>query len=523
MQIKGMQMEVMLCVSADAPTCHSLGGGLSYGAVAAMHITEPVGRTHRTSIFVVAYSSLARSLMAPHQIVAPHTQAVIAAVEEASLPEALAVLDAGRAALPAWRSTPLPRRIELVANMVDRFMAHRDEIANELAGLIGRPLRHCQNELNGFHERATHLLSIAPTALSPTTLPEKPGFKRHITREPLGLVLLISAWNYPHLIAVNGALPALLAGNVVVVKAAPQTYPCGEWWSRCAREAGIPEGVVGTLKAGHAVLADVLRDPRVDHVHFTGSVRGGREVAKVLAGRFIGLGLELGGKDPAYVRADADPATAAENIVDGACYNSGQSCCAVERVYAHADVYDRLVEECVKVVSGYKLGDPFDPQTSLGPVVKAEAAEAIREQVEDAVSKGAKKLVDESLFPLAKKGSAFVAPQVLVNVDHSMKIMKEETFGPVFGIMKVKSDEEAIKLMNDSEFGLTASVWTKDNEKAEEIMSQLDAGTVFLNRCDYLDPALPWCGWKDSGRGITLSHLGFDAVTRPKGFHMRMN
>ncbi|KAJ3094428.1 hypothetical protein HDU97_008100, partial [Phlyctochytrium planicorne] len=426
----------------------------------------------------------------PIQIRNPATNDLIDTVAELTLDESLSLVARSDQAFQAWKETPLEVRIQKLTKWVEKVMEGRQDAEKELSLAIGRPLKHSTNELNGFEFRAKHLLSIAPTSLADTPLPPAPGFTRFIRREPHGVILIISAWNYPYLISVNGILPALLAGNVVMLKSAPQTYAVGRRLVEAARGI-LPDGVLVGLEADHGVVAGVLRDERVQHVHFTGSTRGGREVETVLAGRGIGLGLELGGKDPAYVRADMDPKNAAENLVDGAMYNSGQSCCAVERIYVHEKVYEAFLKEAVEVVKQYKLGLPLDPETNLGCVVNKESADRIRKDVEDAVAKGAKTLIEPSLFPLAQPGTAFVAPQILVDVDHSMKIMSEETFGPVVGVMKVKSDEEAIKLMNDSEYGLTASVWTKDLEAGKAILEKLDAGTVFLNRCDYLDPALP--------------------------------
>ncbi|KAJ3098666.1 hypothetical protein HDU96_010989, partial [Phlyctochytrium bullatum] len=337
------------------------------------------------------------------------------------------------------------------------------------------PLAHCRNELNGFKSRATWLLTHAPHALAPTHLPasDTPGFSLRITREPVGVVLLIAAWNYPYLIAVNGLVPALVAGNAVLIKHAPQTFLVGERLARAAERAGVMEGVVQAVCAEHEVVGRVMGREEVGHVQFTGSVRGGREVGKVVAERFISLGLELGGKDPAYVRGDVDPRWAASNVLDGAFYNAGQSCCAVERVYVHESVYDAFVAACRDVVAEeVRMGMPFEEGVTLGPVVSVEAAERVREQVREAVAKGARGLVEEGAYGLAKEGSAFVAPQVVVGVDHSMRIMTEETFGPVVGVMKVRDDEEAIGLMNDSKYGLTASVWTHDMEAAEKIMQR---------------------------------------------------
>ncbi|KAJ1559606.1 hypothetical protein HK405_009982 [Cladochytrium tenue] len=444
---------------------------------------------------------------------------------ELTAAEAHAALAEAKRASRAWyRDTPLSRRVELVSRMVDLFVAGADDTATELSRLIGRPVRHCHNEVRGFEFRARHLLGAAPAALADVVLPEPAGsvFERRIQRQPHGVVLIIAAWNYPYLVAVNGFVPALLAGNSVLLKQAPQTYACGDRLAKAARDAGIPAGVFQHVKVDHSVCAELIHSKDLGHLHFTGSVRGGREVLRTASEKtFIGVGLELGGKDPAYVRSDTDLGYAAENIVDGAMYNAGQSCCAVERVYVHEDVFDAFVEKAVAIAKGYKLGPPSDPEVSLGPVINSRAADLVRSHVQDAISKGAKPLIDESLFPAAKEGTAFVAPQILVNVDHSMRIMTEETFGPVVGIMKVKSDEEAIKLINDSDYGLTASIWTKDVEAAYKLAEEIETGTVLMNRCDYLDPALPWTGTKESGRGSTLSTLGFDALTRPKAIHFR--
>ncbi|KAJ3009890.1 hypothetical protein HKX48_007681 [Thoreauomyces humboldtii] len=376
-----------------------------------------------------------------------------------------------------------------VTKFVDAFVAKKDELAEELSWLMGRPKSQTPGEIRGFEK---HMISIAEESLKDIpAFPKKDGFDRFIRREPLGVVFVIAAWNYPYLIAVNGVVPALLAGNTVILKQAPQTFPCAERFGFAFESAGLPTGVFQFLHVDHDVAASIIRNPSVAHVLFTGSVRGGREVAKIAADRFIGVGLELGGKDAAYVRRDADVANAAENLVDDAMFNSGQSCCGIERVYA------------------YKLGDPLSSDTNLGPLVRTESADLVRAHVKDALSKGAKAHIEETLFTASKVGTPYLAPQILTEVTHSMRVMTEESFGPVVGIMRVRDDAHALSLINDSEFGLTASIGTKDAKVAALLADEIQTGTVFLNRCDYLDPALPWKGVKDSGRGVTLSAIGY--------------
>lgn len=429
------------------------------------------------------------------------------------------LLDRGLAAWQGWRRTPLAERQRLVLAAVAAFEAQAPQHAEELAWQIGRPIRYGKGEVAGFADRARTLVRLSDSALAPLAIPEKPGFVRALRREPLGLVLVLSPWNYPFLTAVNAVVPALLAGNVVLLKHSDQTPLAAERMVEAFLAAGLPEGVFQFVHMTHELTAGVVADPRVAHVAFTGSVEGGRAVHRAAAGTFKTVALELGGKDPAYVRADADLDFAIENVVDGAFFNSGQSCCAVERVYVHADVYDRFVEGFVDLTRKYVLDDPTRADTTLGPVVRERAAAGIRAQVQEAVARGARALIDPSAF--AHDGGAYVAPQVLVDVNHGMSLMREETFGPAVGIMPVRSDEEAIALMNDSRYGLTASIWTKDLDAAAQIGDQLETGTVFANRCDYLDPELAWVGVKDSGRGCTLSVIGFESFTRPKSTHFR--
>lgn len=432
----------------------------------------------------------------------------------------VALAAAARAAAE-WRATPLPARAAVCARFCDELEARRDAIALELTWQMGRPIRYTPNELRGTLERARHMIFIAPDALADIDVGPKPGFRRFLRREPLGVVLVIAAWNYPWLIAINSVLPAIMAGNVVLLKHSAQTPLVAERFAECFRAAGLPAGVFQFLHLGHADTERVIGDPRIDFMAFTGGVAAGHAVQQAAAARFIGTGLELGGCDPAYVRHDADLRHAVENLVDGAFFNSGQSCCGIQRIYVHERLYDDFVDGAVALARQYVLGDPTVPETTLGPVVRASAADEIRRQVAASVLRGAEPTIDETTFAMAGVGTPYLAPQLLIDVDHSMPVMREEIFGPVAGVMKVSGDEEALRLMNDSRFGLTAAIWSRDVDAALALGDRIQTGTFFLNRCDYLDPALAWVGVKDSGRGCTLSRIGYEHLTRPKSFHLR--
>jgi acyl-CoA reductase-like NAD-dependent aldehyde dehydrogenase len=365
------------------------------------------------------------------------------------------------------------------------------------------------------------MIDVAPTALADVQAPAQPGFNRFIRHEPAGVVLTIAPWNYPYLTSVNSIVPALLAGNAVILKHSAQTPLCAERYAAALQAAGLPDGVFQFLHLSHADVERVIGDPRVDFVAFTGSVPGGHAVQVAASRRFIGTGLELGGKDPAYVRADADLANAVENLVDGAMFNSGQSCCGIERIYVARPLYAQFVEQAVALTKTYALGNPLAQETTLGPMVRTSAAVFVRAQIAEAVQQGAHVHIDPRDFAADQPGTPYLAPQILTNVDHTMRVMTEETFGPVAGIMAVDSDEEAIHLMNDSAYGLTAAIWTTDEDAALRIGDQVQTGTWFMNRCDYLDPALVWTGVKDTGKGAALSAIGFENLTRPKSFHLR--
>ena len=429
---------------------------------------------------------------------------------------------AAHAAQAKWRKTAIAERAAICEKAVDAMLAMRDEIVPELAWQMGRPVRFGGGELNGFEERARYMISIAQKALAPVDPGPKEGFERYITREPVGVSLVIAPWNYPYLTAVNAIVPALMAGNAVVLKHASSTPLVAKRFQQAFDAAGLPEGLFSHLFLSHGQTREIITSGKADMVNFTGSVPGGKAMEDAAAGRFIPVGLELGGKDPAYVRADADVDFSAEGLVDGAFFNSGQSCCGVERIYVHEDVYDDFVEKFVAITKQYVLGNPLDEKTTLGPMVKASAADFVRGQIEEALKAGAKAHIDPKDFPMDAPGTPYMAPQVLTGVDHSMSVMSEESFGPVIGIMKVSGDEEALRLMNDSEFGLTASVWTKDVAAARAMSDDIEAGTIYMNRSDYLDPALAWTGYKNSGRGVTLSVIGYEAMTRPKSHHFRV-
>lgn len=421
----------------------------------------------------------------------------------------------------SWAQLTVAQRCEFCSTAVDAMVSMKERIAQELAWQMGRPISQGPGEVGGLEERARHMISIAEASLQPLDPGEKPGFVRKISHEPLGVVMTIAPWNFPFMTALNSVIPALLAGNTVVLKHAANTLLVAERIQDAFDKACLPEGVFQHIVLDHSTTSELIGSGNVDMVCFTGSVGGGKAMEEAAAGQFIPLGLELGGKDPAYVRADCNLSYTIENLADGAFFNSGQSCCSIERIYVHESIHDELVAGLATVGQAYVLGNPLEATTSLGPMISPAAADFVRKQVADAVAAGAKTHVDTSQFTLDQPGSAYMAPQVLSDVTHEMSIMMDESFGPVVGVIKVSSDDEAIALMNDSDFGLTAGIWTEDLDAAERIAPQLETGTVFMNRCDYLDPALAWTGVKDTGRGCSLSAMGFDALTRPKSFHFK--
>lgn len=454
------------------------------------------------------------------QNISPIDGSVYAEREAMSLDAARSAVLKARAAQKTWAHRPLEERVQLVLKGVARLNEMVDEVVPELAHMMGRPVRY-GGEFKGFNERSNYVASIAADALAPLVIEDSGNFERRIEREAHGVVFVIAPWNYPYMTAINTIAPALMAGNTVVIKHAAQTLLVGERMVRAFVEAGVPDDVFINLFLDHQTTSALIAEGLFNFVNFTGSVEGGRAIERAAAGTFTGLGLELGGKDPGYVMDDADLDAAVDTLMDGATYNSGQCCCGIERIYVNEALFDAFVEKSVAWVSNYKLGNPLEQETTLGPMANKRFAKVVRQQVADAMSKGAKALVDPKLFPADDGESAYVAPQILIDVDHSMEFMTEETFGPAVGIMKVKNDDEAIKLMNDSKYGLTASLWTQDPERAGRIGREIETGTVFMNRADYLDPALCWTGVKETGRGGSLSVIGFQNLTRPKSYHLK--
>jgi acyl-CoA reductase-like NAD-dependent aldehyde dehydrogenase len=453
------------------------------------------------------------------QCISPVDGRVYAERPALTLAEAEASVARARAAQADWAARPLDERIALVKAGVAKLNGMKDTLVEELAWQMGRPTRY-GGEFGGVNDRTNYMSEIAAETLSPMVVENSNLFERRIEREPHGIVFIVAPWNYPYLTTINTLAPALIAGNAVILKHATQTLVVGERLAEAFHAAGVPEDVFQNIVLDHQVTEDLIGQRAFGFVNFTGSVGGGKAMEHAAAGTFTGLGLELGGKDPGYVMDDADLDAAVDSLMDGAMYNAGQCCCGIERIYVHESLYDAFVEKAVAWVKALKLGNPFDPSTTLGPMANRRFAETVRGQVADAITDGATALIDPALFP-EDDGGAYLAPQILVNVNHEMRVMREESFGPVVGIMPVRNDDEAIAMMNDCDYGLTASLWTTDSARAARIGRRLETGTVFQNRCDYLDPALCWTGCKDTGRGAALSALGYYSVTRPKSYHLK--
>ena len=457
------------------------------------------------------------------QIISPADSKIYAERPYKTLIEAERAAQTARDAQRDWARRPIAERARYCHAIVDALLADEERISRELTAQMGRPIAQSPGELRGFEERARHMIESAEESLAPIIPTPRSGFTRLIKRAPLGVVFDLPAWNFPYLTAVNAMIPALMAGNAVLLKHATQTALCADRLADAARVADLPEGLFSTLDLTYGQTEALVRSGMIDFACFTGSVLGGRAIERAASesSRFLGVGLELGGKDPAYIRGDADLSFAIENVVDGAMFNSGQSCCGIERVYVHRDLYDNFIEGAVSLISQYRLGDPRDTDTNLGPMARADLAQRARAQIEAAIRAGARPMIDPESFSRDEFGTPYLAPQLLTEVDHTMEVMREETFAPVIGVMPVESDAEALALMNDSRYGLTASLWTEDEEAATRLAPSLEFGTVFMNRCDYLDPSLAWTGVKDTGRGATLSQVGYEALTRPQSWHFR--
>ncbi len=434
-----------------------------------------------------------------------------------SADEAFAAAKRAKEAQKSWAARPLQERVDLVMAGVAAVGAMNDEIVPEIAKMMGRPVRY-GGEFGGFNERASHMASIATESLADIQVGEDATFKRYIKRIPHGVVFVVAPWNYPYMTAINTVAPALIAGNTVMLKHATQTLVVGERMAQAFHSAGVPEDVFQNVFLSHDVTNELIAGNAFDFVNFTGSVGGGQAMERAAAGTFTGVGTELGGKDPGYVMEDADLDAAVDTLIDGAMFNSGQCCCGIERIYVHESLYDDFVAKAVEIVKGYKLGNPLDEDTTIGPMANVRFANEVRAQIAEALEAGATAHIETFA---EDDGGAYLTPQILTDVTHEMRVMRDESFGPVVGIMKVSSDEEAIALMNDSEFGLTASLWTKDVERAERVGNEIETGTVFMNRADYLDPGLCWTGCKNTGRGGGLSVIGYQNLTRPKSYHLK--
>ena len=451
-------------------------------------------------------------------LINPANETVYRTIEPTPESELASILERMRRAQQAWRDVPVERRVEICRPFLDAFRSMKEKVALEITRQMGKPIQQARREVDTMLDRAETMMRLAPGALADDVLAPKPGFRRFIRHEPLGIVLDIPAWNYPLLIAVNVVVPALLAGNAVLIKHARLTPLCGDAFVEAFRKTDLPPDLIASIHVTHDTVRKLIEARAVDFISFTGSVEGGRQVYQEASKQLLDMGLELGGKDPAFVCEDCDFQFTVENLVDGAFYNCGQSCCAVERIYVMRPLFQGFVDAYVAEVEKYVIGDPEDERTTLGPLAQRKAVEFMEFQVQDAVAKGARVLTGGKRLP---GPGYYFQPTVLVNVDHSMSVMMEESFGPVIGIMPVDSEEEAIRLMNDSPYRLTASIWTQDPERGERLGHQVATGTLYVNRCDYLDPELAWVGIKDSGHGCTLSHLGYLYLTRPKSFHIR--
>lgn len=462
-------------------------------------------------------------MMAPMSVLAidnPFTGNTASEVPLADWAQIESVLDRARAGAKLVAQASLDQRRAWVEGATQYFETHANDIAHDISRMMGKPLAQALGEVRTMAVRARAMAQLAEAGLATIEVPATDGITRRIQKVPLGVVLDLPAWNYPLLTAVNVVMPAVLAGNAVIVKHSPRSALCGGHFARAFEHAGADPRIVQALDCSHELTEKVVGDPRIDHVVYTGSVFGGKRISQAAAGRFLHVGYELGGSDAAYVAEDADLARSVENLVDGAMYNAGQSCCAVERVYVHARHYDAFIQAAEPLVRGYVLGDPLHEATTMGPIAQPHHPVELESMVRDAVRGGAKLLTGGERCSVAGRGR-FFQPTMLVALRPDARVLREEQFGPILAVQRVESDEDALTQIADSAYGLTASIWTQDPERAARIANELHVGTVFMNRCDYVDPYLPWSGMGLSGRGHSLSSLAFDALTRPRALHFK--
>ena len=452
-------------------------------------------------------------------IVNPATGSVILRVAADGPREVAQRYAAARAAQPRWAATPIRKRIATIERFREQIVARAETLAHTLTQEVGKPIRQSRNELKGLTARLDFFIAESARALREQKVfaDASQGIDERITHEPLGVVANISAWNYPYFVGSNVFVPALVAGNAVLYKPSEFATLTGRHIADLLHAAGVPEDVFSPILGGGPTGAALLRQP-VDGVFFTGSYATGAKIAASAGKRMIKVQLELGGKDPVYVCDDVDAKVAAASIADGAFYNTGQSCCSVERIYVHESIHDAFVDAFVAEVKRFRIGDPMDESTYIGPITRRPQLDVLRRQVADARRKGASVLLGGSA--IKGKGNWF-APTVLAEVDHSMLVMREESFGPIIGIQAVADDAAAVDLMNDTEYGLTAGVYTRDAARARRMLSCVNAGSVYWNCCDRVSPRLPWSGVKHSGIGLTLSAMGIQTFTRPKAWHLR--
>ncbi len=451
-------------------------------------------------------------------VINPATETLIDEINEDTVQSIADKFETLKKGQLSWAAVPVKQRIQCIASFYDLLETHKDELAQTLTAEMGKPLQQSYNELNGARARIKYFIENSEKWLSEEWVVTEGATKEKITYEPLGIIANISAWNYPYLVGVNVYIPALIAGNAVFYKPSEYTTLTGMHIQNLLYKAGIPENCF-QLVTGGGVVGEMLLNLHLNGFYFTGSYRTGKYIAERVATQLVPCQLELGGKDPLYVAEDvADIETTAAAALEGVVYNNGQSCCAVERIYVHEKVFDKFVDAFVAQTKKMKIGDPMEPGTELGPLSRREQVQFLLGQVADAKEKGATVLTGGNALP----GKGFyLEPTVLVNVNHTMKIMKEESFGPVTGIQKVKDDEEAMALMQDTEYGLTAAVYTSSFERAEKIMRSMNTGTVYWNCCDRVSATLPWSGRKHSGLGTTLSYQGIRAFVQPKAWHIR--